>query len=161
MKRLLLATAVTVFAAGFATAHADELDNDSEVANAARMIQDLPQTVVVRENVQTHQVEVLESKTKLPGDETAKNQIALNSASFKKVDANGKVASELDQVGSVSSWCFYFNWGYPYYAYNPYFSYDPYAYYGYGYAPYYGYSWGGYNYNFYGYGGHYWHHHRR
>lgn len=117
-----------------------ELDNESKVTNEQlKASKELPQTLVVRKNDVTGEVQVMHSAEKLSG--TA-DQSVVTSSNFVKVDASQVVTGELDQDSSRSSWYFCFNngWNYPQYNYWGY---------NYNYNYYSGYSWGGWNYSYY------------
>jgi hypothetical protein len=120
-------------------AQAGELDNESTVINEqAARAKELPGTVVVRVNEKTGEAAVLETSAALSVDDAGKN--ALLGAEFKALP---KVAAELDQSSSTSSW---FGW-YPrgYYRAPVYY----YAGYNYAYRTYYSYSWYGYSWYWY------------
>lgn len=122
-------------------ARANELDNEAQVTNETKALsKDLPQTLVVRTNQATGEVQVMHSNNRLAADVSSMNAVV--NAQFTKADLNKAQGGELDRDSSNSSWYFCWNhgWGYPYYWYGGYnFSYNYY----------YGYNWGGWNYGFY------------
>lgn len=120
-------------------AHAGELDNETSVINEqAARAKDLPGTVIVRVNEMNGEAAVLETSAALSLDDAGKT--AILNADFKVLP---KVAAELDQTSSTSSW---FAW-YPrgYYSAPTYY----YAGYNYGYRNCYSYSWYGYSWYWY------------
>lgn len=134
-----------------APAFAGELDNEASVTNQAQLAKDLPATLIVRTNLKTKAVEVLNTNEKMAKGKVDAASVAQRN--FVQVSLNDKLtASELDFNSSSSSWYFCFpNYNY----YQPSYYYSGYQY---SYTSYYQYNYGGYNYNYYrnpyyGYGG--------
>lgn len=127
---------------GVPTAHAGELDDETDVTNRqVELAQDLPQTLVVRVSEDESETAVLHMDEALPADASIQETIA--KLEFTRITPGAASAHELDQDGSRSSWYFYFNyWNYRW---------PTYSYYGYHYSyqNYYWYRWGGYSYYFY------------
>ena len=123
-------------------AQANELDNEAQVTNETKALsKDLPQTLVVRSNPATGEVQVLHTNARLAADMSATAQVA--QSVFSKADLTGAQAgTELDRDSSSSSWYFCWNRGYNY----PYYGYGGYNF---SYNYYYGYNWGGWNYSYY------------
>ena len=139
--RFTLAVLVAVFMMG-SFAQANELDNEAQVTNETKALsKDLPQTLVVRSNLATGEVQVLHTQDRLAADSSSLALIA--HASFAPADASAQVqGGELDHDSSSSSWYFCWNYGYsqPYYWYGGY---------NFAYNYYYNYNYGGWNYSYY------------
>lgn len=148
VKHLIwIALAVT---ASVATAQT-ELDQESKFINQMERARELPQTVVIRVNEKTKEVQVAHSQEALPEGQLSPAEIAQQS--FKSVDVNKTYAksefNELDRDQSQESWYFYVGFNsYPNYCC---YYYPRYYYYGYPYAyyPYYSYPYYGWTYYYY------------
>jgi hypothetical protein len=129
MKHLLLAMALMLGTAGFASAN--ELDN--EPTNQAAM----NGTVVIRVDNRTQETSILKTSAAMQGASQA--QALVQNGAFAKV-SNENVRSELDHDGGASSWYWYgganyYNYMYWYGSY-----YTPCYTYNYNYYSYYYYS---------------------
>jgi len=154
---------ISVCFTGLESATAREIDNEKTVSTEQiQLAQALPKTLVVRRKTGTDQVEVLHLNQVLKVDE--KSRQLVSTASFIKIDSNGKMVGELDRDSSSSSWAFRFaprggigRGGYGYGGGRPGYGYGRpgygYGRPGYGYGRYrYGYGRPGYGYGRYGYG---------
>lgn len=145
MRRVLFAIAslVSFSLLGLSAQAASELDNEKTITTEQiELARNLPRTLVLRVKEGSKQAEVLHVNEKLTDNAATKKQLA--TATFIKLDSNGKMVGELDRDSSSSSWyfwCGYNNWYYPNYYYWGY---------RYNYSMYYGYYYGGYNYYYYG-----------
>ncbi len=140
MRFTLAALAAVLMLGSFA--HANELDNEAQVTNETKALsKDLPQTLIVRTNPATGEVQTFQTSSRLAADASSLSLIA--NAKFAAADLNAQPGGgELDRNSSRSSWypCWNGGWGYPYYWYGGYnFSYNFY----------YGCNCGGWNYSFY------------
>lgn len=115
-----------------------ELDNEDQIANQRRLMEHLPQTLVVRVNKMDGAVAVLHSQAALP----VGAEIDLSNAPFVAMKATDSM-SELDGDSSAGGWYFY--WNRHNYAYPTYYYYG-YQYY---YQQYYFYAWAQYYYYWY------------
>jgi hypothetical protein len=141
-----LTSALTVTVVGTLTmgslAHANELDNEAQVTNETKTLsKDLPQTLVIRSNPATGEVQVMHTNDRLPADMSVTALVA--KSAFLKADlATPQAGTELDRDSSSSSWYFCWNRGYS----NPYYWYGGYNF---SYNYYYGYNYSGWNYGYY------------
>jgi hypothetical protein len=139
MRFLLPVLAATLMVGGFA--HAGELDNEAQVTNETKALsKDLPQTLVVRTNAATGEVQVMHSSDRLAANASSTALVA--KGVFVKSTLGQTQGGELDRDSSQSSWYFCWNQGYSY----PYYGYGGYNF---SYNYYYGYNWGGWNYSYY------------
>ncbi len=139
-------SALTVAAMGTLTvgslAHANELDNEAQVTNETKALsKELPQTLVIRSNPATGEVQVMHTDSRLAADMSA--TVAVANSAFLKTDlSQSQTGAELDRDSSSSSWYFCWNNGYNY----PYYGYGGYNF---AYNYYYGYNYSGWNYSYY------------
>jgi hypothetical protein len=141
MRFTLAALAAVLMVGSFA--QANELDNEAQVTNETKALsKDLPQTLVVRSNSATGEVQVMHTQSRLAADASSLNIVA--DAQFTQADVNAQVpgGGELDRDSSASSWYFCWNRGYSY----PYYWYGGYNF---SYSYYYGYNYSGWNYSYY------------
>ena len=148
MRFTLAALAAVLMMGSFA--QAGELDNEAQVTNETKALsKDLPQTLVVRTNAATGEVQVMHTQDRLAADASSLNLVANAKFAAADVDSQVQGGGELDRESSASSWYFCWNRGYsqPYYWYGGYnFSYNyyySYNYYGWNYS-YYRWNWGWY-----------------
>ncbi|MNT27307.1 hypothetical protein D3C72_1629330 [compost metagenome] len=129
MKQLLLAMALMLGTAGFASAN--ELDNEPTNQSA------MDGTVVIRVDNRTQETSILKTSEVMNGKDAA--QALAKDGAFAKVPKSN-VRTELDQDGGASSWYWY--GGYNYYNYMYWYGsyYNPCYTYNYGYYSYYYYS---------------------
>lgn len=135
-------TLLTLLVLGFVWPAFSQSDLDNPRANIdyVEARQDLPKTIVVRENEETGEREVLATDEKVASEEAV--AAMAERGEFKALEGTEKQGHELDSLNPSKNFYFYFGLGYNY----PYANYSNYYY---NYRPYYNYYYGGYNYNCY------------